>query len=106
LKDVGLAELKDLLVYMYHGEVRVEQERIAKLLHTAQILEIRGLRDINQKLDQELDSGVSSHSSQKGRTICLSSWTQKYHYHCQNFNLQGVMFKAVYLDFVHCPSSY
>lgn len=62
-----MAELKDLLVYMYHGEVRVEQERIAKLLHTAQILEIRGLRDINQKLDQELDSGVSSHSSQKGR---------------------------------------
>jgi len=59
LKDVGLAELKDLLVYMYHGEVRVEQDRIAKLLHTAQILEIRGLRDINQRLDQELDSGVS-----------------------------------------------
>ncbi|XP_023708847.1 broad-complex core protein isoforms 1/2/3/4/5 isoform X2 [Cryptotermes secundus] len=63
LKDVGLAELKDLLIYMYHGEVRVEQERIAKLLHTAQILEIRGLRDINQKLDQELDSGINETSS-------------------------------------------
>jgi hypothetical protein len=71
LKDVGLAELKDLLVYMYHGEVRVEQERIAKLLHTAQILEIRGLRDINQKLDQELDSGVSSHSSQKNNDLSV-----------------------------------
>lgn len=64
MKDVGVAELKDLLVYMYHGEVRVEQDRIAKLLHTAQILEIRGLRDINQRLDQELDSGVSIQSSQ------------------------------------------
>jgi len=48
---------------MYHGEVRVEQDRIAKLLQTAQILEIRGLRDINQRLDQELDSGVSIQSS-------------------------------------------
>ena len=43
---------------MYHGEVRVEQDRIAKLLHTAQILEIRGLRDISQKLDQDLENGV------------------------------------------------
>ncbi|XP_069702927.1 protein abrupt-like isoform X2 [Periplaneta americana] len=63
LKDVGLAELKDLLVYMYHGEVRVEQDRIAKLLHTAQILEVRGLRDINQRLDQELDSGGVNEAS-------------------------------------------
>ncbi|PSN35940.1 hypothetical protein C0J52_24927, partial [Blattella germanica] len=58
LKDVGLTELKDILVYMYHGEVRVEQDRITKLLKTAQILEVRGLQDINQKLDHDLDSGV------------------------------------------------
>jgi len=67
-----VAELKDLLVYMYHGEVRVEQDRIAKLLHTAQVLEIRGLQDINQRLDQELDSGVSIHFDQEDKTVGTS----------------------------------
>ncbi|KAK2727340.1 hypothetical protein QYM36_007992 [Artemia franciscana] len=46
LKDVPIIDLKSLVHFMYHGQVMVEQERIPRLLNTAQVLQVRGLCDV------------------------------------------------------------
>jgi hypothetical protein len=48
LKDVGLPELKALMNFMYNGQVMVEEDQIPILLHTAEMLEIRGLSDVTK----------------------------------------------------------
>ncbi|KAG8237718.1 hypothetical protein J437_LFUL017837 [Ladona fulva] len=48
LKDVGLRELKALMNFMYNGQVMVEEDQIPILLHTAEMLEIRGLSDVTK----------------------------------------------------------
>ncbi|XP_063372918.1 protein bric-a-brac 2-like [Cydia amplana] len=43
LKDVAHQELKQLLQFMYRGEVHVRQQELSGFLHTAELLQVKGL---------------------------------------------------------------
>lgn len=43
LKGITLFDLQALLTYMYHGEVRICEKDIPRLLEAARFLEVRGL---------------------------------------------------------------
>ena len=43
LRDISEADLSSLLRFMYHGEVRIEEERLKDFMRTAETLQIRGL---------------------------------------------------------------
>ncbi|XP_077293695.1 uncharacterized protein LOC143916454 [Arctopsyche grandis] len=45
LKDVTLAELRDILHFMYRGEVNICQQDLSSFLHTAELLQVRGLSE-------------------------------------------------------------
>ncbi|KYN36356.1 Protein abrupt [Trachymyrmex septentrionalis] len=47
LKDVASSDMESLLRFMYHGEVHVGQEQLPAFLKTAQMLQVRGLADVN-----------------------------------------------------------
>ncbi|CAH1400842.1 unnamed protein product [Nezara viridula] len=46
LKDVGFAELRTLVDFMYRGEVSVETCRLSALLKTAESLQVKGLAEM------------------------------------------------------------
>ncbi|XP_049941531.1 protein bric-a-brac 1-like isoform X2 [Schistocerca serialis cubense] len=43
LKDVRYEDVQALLSFMYQGEVYISQDRLAPFLHTAELLQVRGL---------------------------------------------------------------
>ncbi|KAI5640933.1 BTB/POZ domain-containing protein [Phthorimaea operculella] len=43
LKDVAHQELRQLLHFMYRGEVHVRQQELSGFLHTAELLQVKGL---------------------------------------------------------------
>ncbi|PNF31547.1 Longitudinals lacking protein-like [Cryptotermes secundus] len=43
LKDVSYEDVSALLGFMYQGEVYITQDRLASFLHTAELLQVRGL---------------------------------------------------------------
>lgn len=43
LKDVAHQELRQLLQFMYRGEVHVRQQELSGFLHTAELLQVKGL---------------------------------------------------------------
>lgn len=43
LKDVAHQELRQLLQFMYRGEVHVRQQELFGFLHTAEMLQVKGL---------------------------------------------------------------
>lgn len=43
LKDVGHSDLKDILEFMYLGEVNVLRENLTTFLKTAELLQVKGL---------------------------------------------------------------
>lgn len=47
LRDVASSDMESLLRFMYHGEVHVGQEQLSAFLKTAQMLQVRGLADVN-----------------------------------------------------------
>ncbi|XP_012270015.1 protein abrupt isoform X2 [Orussus abietinus] len=47
LRDVASSDMESLLRFMYHGEVHVGQEQLGAFLKTAQMLQVRGLADVN-----------------------------------------------------------
>lgn len=47
LRDVASGDMESLLRFMYHGEVNVGQEQLTAFLKTAQMLQVRGLADVN-----------------------------------------------------------
>ena len=50
LKGVSFADLQAVVTFMYNGQVNVSQERLNSFLQTAELLQIKGLTDMN---DQE-----------------------------------------------------
>lgn len=53
LKDVAHQELRQLLQFMYRGEVHVRQQELSGFLHTAEMLQVKGLtggREVSSKL--------------------------------------------------------
>nr|XP_021208018.1 protein tramtrack, beta isoform isoform X1 [Bombyx mori] len=49
LKDVELQELRQLLQFMYRGEVHVRQQELSGFLHTAELLQVKGLTGGREK---------------------------------------------------------
>ena len=47
LKDVSHTALKDLIQFMYCGEVNVKQEALPAFISTAEALQIKGLTDVS-----------------------------------------------------------
>lgn len=47
LRDVASSDMESLLRFMYNGEVHVGQEQLPAFLKTAQMLQVRGLADVN-----------------------------------------------------------
>lgn len=50
LKDVSYAALKDLIQFMYCGEVNIKQEALPAFISTAEALQIKGLTDVSNHL--------------------------------------------------------
>lgn len=47
LKDVSHSALKDLIQFMYCGEVNVKQDALPAFISTAEALQIKGLTDVS-----------------------------------------------------------
>lgn len=54
LRDVASTDMESLLRFMYHGEVNVGQEQLTAFLKTAQMLQVRGLADVNSSAATKL----------------------------------------------------
>ncbi|XP_064079202.1 protein tramtrack, alpha isoform-like isoform X2 [Macrobrachium nipponense] len=49
LKDVRYTDMRDLLDFMYRGEVSVDQDNLSGFLRVAESLRIKGLTEVNEK---------------------------------------------------------
>lgn len=50
LSDISPQDVKSIIEFAYHGEVRVPMENISSLLEAARSLKISGLIDVSVKL--------------------------------------------------------
>ncbi|XP_023940697.1 broad-complex core protein isoforms 1/2/3/4/5 isoform X2 [Bicyclus anynana] len=50
LKDVSADDILSLLSYMYQGEVFIEESKLSSFLHTAALLQVKGLTGVTQQL--------------------------------------------------------
>ncbi|CAG9824214.1 unnamed protein product [Phaedon cochleariae] len=64
LKDVGHENMKDILEFMYMGEVSVLRDNLTQFLRTAELLQVKGLTGD--------DSSEESPSSKENKTDCDS----------------------------------
>ncbi|KAL0881741.1 hypothetical protein ABMA27_001534 [Loxostege sticticalis] len=63
LRDVTLKAMKDLLQFMYHGEVSVKREDLTSFIGTAEVLQIKGLTNKEtEKDDIEKEQDFSKHT--------------------------------------------
>lgn len=46
LRDVKYRDMEALLRFMYNGEVSVSNEQLPSVLHTARMLQVKGLADV------------------------------------------------------------
>ncbi|CAK1553677.1 unnamed protein product [Leptosia nina] len=60
LKDVLADDILSLLSYMYQGEVFIEESKLSSFLHTAALLQIKGLTGVTQQNDNFLPSSANS----------------------------------------------
>ncbi|XP_026486174.1 protein abrupt-like isoform X2 [Vanessa tameamea] len=51
LKDVSADDILSLLSYMYQGEVFIEESKLSSFLHTAALLQVKGLTGVTQQSD-------------------------------------------------------
>lgn len=58
MRDVKWTELKAIVEFMYKGEIKVSQDQIGPLLRVAEMLQIRGLTDVNG--DQDMTAAAST----------------------------------------------
>jgi len=52
--------MESLLRFMYHGEVHVSQDQLGAFLKTAQLLQVRGLADVNCGMNAKIPPPSSS----------------------------------------------
>lgn len=50
LKDVSADDIVSLLSYMYQGEVFIEESKLSSFLHTAALLQVKGLTGVTQQV--------------------------------------------------------
>ncbi|XP_049866302.1 broad-complex core protein isoforms 1/2/3/4/5-like isoform X2 [Pectinophora gossypiella] len=60
LKDVSADDIVSLLSYMYQGEVFIEESKLSSFLHTAALLQVKGLTGVTQQ-----DNFTSPNTSNK-----------------------------------------
>ena len=49
LKNVDFQDLQAVVTFMYNGQVNISQERLSTFLQTAELLQIKGLTEMNDK---------------------------------------------------------
>ncbi|KAK4315058.1 hypothetical protein Pmani_013689 [Petrolisthes manimaculis] len=59
LKDVRYTDMRDLLDFMYRGEVSVDQDNLSGFLRVAESLRIKGLTEVNEKKRLETTTSAS-----------------------------------------------
>ncbi|XP_045764342.1 broad-complex core protein isoforms 1/2/3/4/5-like [Maniola jurtina] len=60
LKDVSADDILSLLSYMYQGEVFIEESKLSSFLHTAALLQVKGLTGVTQQNESFLSSGATN----------------------------------------------
>lgn len=74
LKDVGHAEMKAILDYMYKGEVNIAHDQLAALLKVAQMLKVKGLvQDSTSSSYQAAQSAATPAVVEEDRNIISTS---------------------------------
>ncbi|XP_022129478.1 protein tramtrack, beta isoform [Pieris rapae] len=80
LKDVSYHELKQLLQFMYKGEVHVRQQELSAFLHTAELLQIKGLTSGREKSESpppaSEDSFTPRSQINEATSDSLPEWVQ------------------------------
>ncbi|CAO1320743.1 unnamed protein product [Diamesa hyperborea] len=66
MRDVKWPELKSVVEFMYKGEINVSQDQIAPLIKIAEMLQIRGLAEVNND-QQKANQNKSNHHQLKKR---------------------------------------
>ncbi|XP_050361366.1 modifier of mdg4-like [Nymphalis io] len=79
LKDVAHHELRQLLQFMYRGEVHVRQQELSGFLHTAELLQVKGLTGGREKSESpppvaEEDSSNTQPSVPEPVSDSLPEW--------------------------------
>ncbi|CAG0884699.1 unnamed protein product [Darwinula stevensoni] len=59
MRDITPSELSALLQFMYNGQASIEQEKLPQLLQAAEALQVKGLAEISQQQDRDLDDPPS-----------------------------------------------
>ncbi|KAF9798804.1 hypothetical protein SFRURICE_020368 [Spodoptera frugiperda] len=60
LKDVSADDIVSLLSYMYQGEVFIEESKLSSFLHTAALLQVKGLTGVTQQKENFTSPNTSN----------------------------------------------
>ncbi|XP_053602675.1 broad-complex core protein isoforms 1/2/3/4/5-like [Plodia interpunctella] len=60
LKDVSADDIVSLLSYMYQGEVFIEESKLSSFLHTAALLQVKGLTGVTQQKENFISPNTSN----------------------------------------------
>ncbi|XP_032511313.2 broad-complex core protein isoforms 1/2/3/4/5-like [Danaus plexippus] len=60
LKDVSADDIVSLLSYMYQGEVFIEESKLTSFLHTAALLQVKGLTGVTQQNENVFTSNAAN----------------------------------------------
>ncbi|CAG9138150.1 hypothetical protein JYU34_000235 [Plutella xylostella] len=79
LKDVALSELRQLLQFMYKGEVHVRQQELSGFLHTAELLQVKGLTAGREKSEspppaRAKDEPITSFKAEQSNDSLTGDW--------------------------------
>ncbi|KAF5286733.1 hypothetical protein FQR65_LT12466 [Abscondita terminalis] len=102
LRDVTYGNLKDILAFMYLGEVNVLRDNLSSFLRTAELLQVKGLTgddssDTSSKKDKTdsiCDNEIEQDMQQFGQLINSSSETQSPSPQTANSNKRSKMYNS------------